>query len=84
MATVLRPRAPRVLRMTSLPVSPKGTAPVYSTAMAWGTSIQLSPRTVATRMSAPPSPMAKAPMPPWLLVWESAPSTTWPGWIRSR
>ena len=84
MAVVLRPSWPSVLRMTSLPVKPKGIWPRYSTAMASGTWIHDSPRTMATVMSAPPRPMAKAPMPPWLEVWLSAPSTTSPGCTRSR
>ena len=83
-ATVLRPSSPSVRRMTSLPAIPKGSFPLYSTAIASGTWIQDEPRTIATTMSAPPSPMATAPSPPWLEVCESAPSTTSPGRTRSR
>ena len=37
------------------------------------------PRAHTPAMSVAPTPMAMAPMAPWLLVWLSAPTTTMPG-----
>ena len=84
MATVLRPSSARVRRITSLPPNPNGSCPLYSTLIASGTSIQDVPSTMATTMSAPPSPMETAPRPPCDEVCESAPSTTSLGRTRSR
>ena len=84
MATVLRPSRPSVRKIASLPAMPKGSVPVYSTAIASGTWIHELPSTIATTMSAPPSPMENAPRPPCEEVWLSAPSTTSPGRTRSR
>ena len=83
-ATVLRPNKARVLRITSLPPKPNGRTPLYSTEIASGTSIHEVPSTIATTISAPPSPIENAPRPPCEEVCESAPSTTSLGRTRSR
>ena len=71
---------PMTYRMRSFAPTPGLNSPSATTLMVGGTStLTMRPSAQTPAMSVAPTPIAIAPMQPWLLVWLSAPMTTEPG-----
>ena len=71
---------PMRCRIRSLGPTMGGKVPDTTTLMVAGTSMFTAmPRAQAEAISVAPTPKLKAPRAPWLVVWESVPTTTKPG-----
>ena len=68
-----------ILRITSLANTPGAGAPFRRMRRISGTRNQSRPVIRITARSVAPTPVPKAPKAPWVVVWESVTTSTWPG-----
>ena len=72
--------APTRWRIRSLGSTRRGSVPLTTTLMVAGTStLKMLPSAQTPAISVAPMPKANAPTAPWLVVWLSVPTITWPG-----